>query len=161
MVDIPAAFPLKPYTGHGREFLLLSSQPSHCSLCLNMGENFNYCSFCIKHSSWYRVCLLNLELYVAQRLSVLQSCLGERGKAMGLLQMLWWWQHIVSSVRAEVEEKLTGLALLWKYHMVFMHCVPLTHSDGRSGGALFWFSSCTRACPRITRKEKLVGKIDQ
>lgn len=56
--------------------------------CSNKGENFNYCSFCIKHSSWYQVCLLSLELYVAQRLSVLHSCLGER-------EGRWWafWKH--------------------------------------------------------------------
>lgn len=129
--------------------------------CLNKGENFNYCSFCIKHSSWYRVCLLSLELYVAQRFSVLQSCLGER-------EGRWWvfWKHfgggntLSALSEGEVEEKLTGLALLWKYHMVFIHSLPLTLSDGRSGGAMFWFSPCTRACRRITGKEKLVVKID-
>lgn len=45
MVDIPAAFPLKPYTGHGREFLLLSSQPSPLLSLFKHGWKFQLLLF--------------------------------------------------------------------------------------------------------------------
>lgn len=110
-------------TGCGGAFLLLSSQPPPPPpLCLSKGENFNHCFFCTKGGSWYGVCLLSLDTYVAQRISESQAWVGERGKAYvyggSSGSELVVVPHCHLCQRMRVGKKLTGLALLWKYCMV-------------------------------------------
>lgn len=147
-------------TARGGAFLLLSSQP----LCLSKGENFNYCSFCTKGGSWYGVCLLSLDTYVAQRISESQAWVGETGKAYvydgssGSKLVMVPHCHLCQRMRVGKKGDRACLALKILHGI---NCVPLIHSDGRSGDASFWISPCTHACHYITQWEKLVVKIDQ
>lgn len=54
----------------------------------------------------------------------------------GLLEALWWRQHVVSSVRGAGWGRADRACLAVKI-LPGITCVPLIHSDGRSGGALF------------------------
>lgn len=161
MVDIPTAFPLKPYTGYGREFLLLSSQPSPL-LPVQTRVKISIIALSASNTApdiksvssawscmWHKGFQCCTPVWERER--------EDDGPSESTLVVA---THCQLCQRVEVEEKLTGLALLWKYHRVFIHFVPLTPSDGRSGGAMFWFSACTHACCRITGKENLVVKID-